>query len=159
MTSGWANHGQNSLGYCRWPCGYIAKITGGVINSPLLQTALHPFLSWSPPPGSPLFPLGLLTGIAKALADFFQISAGGFLKAVPKLGQVWACLIPIPTLNFKFPLAEHGALELSKAKAARISGMWKKGVWLFVEVIKHFCHPSKSSRKGMEKTGAHTFME
>lgn len=156
MTSKWANCGQNSLCYCRWPCGYISKITGGGINSPLLQTALHPFLFCSPL-GSPLFPLGLLTGIAKARADFFRISAGGFLKAVPKLGQVWTWLIPIPTLNFKFRLAEHGALELSKAKAARISRMWKKGTWFFIEVIKHFGHANKSS-KGREKTGAHTFM-
>lgn len=40
---------------------------------------------------------------------------------MPKLGQVCTCIIPIPMLNFKFPLPEHGVLELAKAKAAGIS--------------------------------------
>jgi len=95
-------------------------------------------------------------GIAKEIANFFQISAGGFLKAVPKLGQAWTSLIPIPMLNFKFPLAEHRALELSKAKATRISCVWKKWTSFFIEVSKNFGHPNESSKKGREKTGAHS---
>lgn len=112
--------------------------------------------------GCYLSPLGVLP-LPSRFTDRHHGNSCRFLPnhsseiSVPKLGQVWVCLLPIPRLNFKFPLAEHGAFEVSKAKAARISCMWKRGIFFFTEVINHFGHANSSS-EGKAETGAHTFM-